>query len=169
LTTAASVVMAQSGALFVLAVFLQTTHHLSAAETGAWLLPIGVAVVIGAQAGGWLAGQVGATMVVRLGIAVDLGALAPILALFGLGAGLANSQLTNVILSDVPRDRAGSASGASTTNNAIAAALGVAIVATVLRAADATDAQPARSALLAAAAIAATGLLASLAIPRRSP
>jgi EmrB/QacA subfamily drug resistance transporter len=183
LTTAASVVMAQTGVLFVLAVFLQTTHDLSAAQTGAWLLPVGVTIVAGAQAGGWLAGRAGATLVVRLGIGVEfagiaataatlqpdmnLVALAPTLALFGLGAGLANSQLTNVILSEVPRERTGSASGAATTNNAVAAALGIAILGTILRAVDATGAAPARTALLAAAAIAAAGALTSLAIPRR--
>jgi EmrB/QacA subfamily drug resistance transporter len=182
LAAAAAVVMAQSGALFVLAVFLQTTRHLSAVQTGVWLLPVGLAVVVGAQVGGQLANGIGATIVVRLGIVVELTGvaataaalrpdislvtLAPTLAVFGLGAGLANSQLTNIILADVPGDRASSASGAATTNNAIAAALGIAIVATTLRAVPATGAGAARWALLAAAAIAAAGVLTSLAIPR---
>src|SRR5262249_3476207 len=43
LMTASTVVMAQAGTMFVLAVFLQTTHRLSAVTAGRWLLPVGIA------------------------------------------------------------------------------------------------------------------------------
>jgi MFS family permease len=95
-------------------------------------------------------------------------ALAMALALFGLGAGLASSQLTNVILSAVPRERAGSASGLATTTNSLGAALGVAILGSVLRIGVLTDAGSARWALLAAAALLVAGSAASFAIPTRS-
>ncbi len=52
LGTAATVVMAQAGTMFVLAVFLQATHRLSPVAAGRWLLPVGVAAFVGAQVGG---------------------------------------------------------------------------------------------------------------------
>jgi predicted MFS family arabinose efflux permease len=181
LITAATVVMAQAGTMFVLAVFLQATHHLTPVSAGRWLLPVGLAVLVGAQIGGRVAGTTGPTKVVRAGILVQLGgvltaaiilrpdtgwtALAVALALFGLGAGMASSQLTNVILSDVPRERAGSASGLATTNNSLGAGLGVAILGSVLRVGVLSDAGSARWALLTAAALLVVGSAASFAIP----
>ncbi len=44
--------------------------------------------------------------------------------MFGFGGGMASSQLTNVVLSEVPPERGGSASGVATTNDALGAALG---------------------------------------------
>jgi predicted MFS family arabinose efflux permease len=181
LVTAATVVMAQAGVMFILAVFLQATHHLTAVSAGRWLLPVGLAVLVGAQVGGRIAGTLGPMIVVRSGILVQLvgvatcatmlrpdtewAVLAAMLGLFGLGAGMASSQLTNVILSEVPRERAGSASGLATTNNSLGAALGVAILGSVLRDGLLTEAVSARSALLAGAALLVTGLAASFAIP----
>ena len=183
LITAGTVVMAQAGMMFVLAVFLQSTHHLAPVSAGRWLLPVGLAVLVGAQIGGRLAGTIGPTRVVRVGVLVQLCGvaaaaailhvdtgwveLAVVLGIFGLGAGLASSQLMNVTLSDVPRERAGSASGLSTTNNALGAALGVAIVGSVLRAGDLTSVGSSRWALLTAAALLVMGSAASFAIPTR--
>jgi EmrB/QacA subfamily drug resistance transporter len=184
LSTAAAVVMAQSGVLFVLAVYLQTTHRLSPADAGTWLLPVGIAVAVGAQGGGWIAGRAGPGLVVRLGIAVELvgvvaiarvidphatfAALAPMLVVFGIGAGLANSQLTNVILSEIPPTRAGSASGVATTNNSIAAAFGVALAGSILSSTFG-DLESARSALVASAVVLAAGVVTSFAVPSARP
>jgi hypothetical protein len=142
---------------------------------------VGLAVLMGAQLGGRGAAKVGPLIVVRAGILIQLGGLVacaailqtdigwlPLtgaLALFGLGAGMASSQLTNVILSETPRDQAGSASGVATTNNSVAAALGVTILGAVLRLGTLTDAGSARWALLAAVALLAAGSVASFAIP----
>ena len=185
LVTAAAVVMAQAGTMFVLAVFLQTTHRLTPVVAGRWLLPVGVAVLAGAQLGGRGAARLGPTIVVRTGILVQLtGVLAaaalvrtdiswaPLgaaLALFGLGAGMASSQLTNVILAEVPRERAGSAGGVATTNNSIAAALGVTVLGGVLRLGTFTSAGSARWALVTAAVLLAAGSFASFAIPTSRP
>jgi predicted MFS family arabinose efflux permease len=185
LITAVSVVMAQAGTMFVLAVFLQSTHRLEPITAGRWLLPVGLAVLVGAQLGGRGAAKAGPTIIVRAGILVQLAGvmtaaailrtdigwttLAGALTLFGLGAGMASSQLTNVILSEVPRERAGSASGIATTNNSLGAALGVAILGAVLRAGTFTDAGSAQWALLTAAALLAVGSAASFAIPISRP
>jgi MFS family permease len=178
LLTAATLVMAQAGTYFVLAVFLQTTHHLSAVGTGGWLLMGGLAVLAGAQIGGTAAGRIGPSRVVRVGVATagvgilllaltvtataSFAVVAASLTVFGIGGGLANSQLSNVILSEVPRERMGGASGVTVTNNAVGASLGIAVLGTILRA---TTENSARWALCGALAIVGIGVLASLAIP----
>src|SRR5437660_1784879 len=114
---------------------------------------------------GELAGALAAAAVVS----ADVGwvTVASALVLFGLGAGLASSQLTNIILSEVPRERAGSVSGIATITNALGAALGIAIIGSVLRAGVLADAVSARWVLLTAAGLLVAGLVASLAIPQK--
>jgi hypothetical protein len=51
---------------------------------------------------------------------------------FGLGVGFASSQLTNVVLSDVDRDKSGVASGANTTVRQLGGGLGAAIMGSFL-------------------------------------
>jgi MFS family permease len=61
-------------------------------------------------------------------------ALLPGSALFGIGVGFASSQLTNVILSDIEKDKAGVASGTNTTVRQVGAALGIAVIGSLLNA-----------------------------------
>ncbi len=140
--------MGQVAFLFVMSVVLQDGRHLSAVQTGLWLVPSGVFIVIGSQVGSWLTRRIGTTNVVRAGLVIEsagLGAIAiavspsltfwsllPGLALFGTGVGFAGSQLNNVILSDVPPERAGATSGANTTVRMIGAALGIATISALL-------------------------------------
>jgi hypothetical protein len=107
-----------------------------------------VFIVIGAQVGGKLINRVGTTTVVRLGLCayllglffilhvVGLGVtewtLLPGLAFYGIGIGFAGAQLTNVVLSDIPKDSSGVASGANTTVRQVGAALGVAVIGSLL-------------------------------------
>ncbi len=60
--------------------------------------------------------------------------LLPGLVCFGLGLGLATSQLTSVILSEIAKEHAGSASGATATTRQLGAALGIAVIGSVLSA-----------------------------------
>jgi EmrB/QacA subfamily drug resistance transporter len=140
--------MGQLGLIYVMAVFLQDGRHLSAVDNGLWLLPIGVMIVVGSQIGGRLVRQLGATKVARIGLSLEVLGLAvvalvispdvtfasllPGFVLFGCGIGFAVAQLTNVILSDVPAERAGAASGANSTVRQIGNALGIAVVGTLL-------------------------------------
>jgi EmrB/QacA subfamily drug resistance transporter len=140
--------MGQVSFLFVLSVVLQDGQHLSAVDTGLWLVPSGLFIVAGSQLGSWLTRRVGTTNVVRTGLLLEAFGLAavalalspdiqlwqllPGFALFGTGIGFAGSQLNNVILSDVPADRAGAASGANTTVRMIGSALGIATISTLL-------------------------------------
>jgi hypothetical protein len=142
--------MGQLGLLFVLPILLQDGEHLSAIESGLWVVPSGICIAIGAQAAGRLTRVVNTTFVVRVGLALEaLGLLAitfvvspdvtflrllPGLVCFGLGLGLATSQLTNVILSEIAKEHAGSASGATATTRQLGAALGIAVIGSVLSA-----------------------------------
>ncbi|MEY2463744.1 MAG: hypothetical protein QOH64_1882 [Acidimicrobiaceae bacterium] len=148
LLTTAVLAMGQLGFLFVLPVFLQNGKHLSAVDNGLWLLPSGLFIILGAQLGGRMTRRINTTLVVRYGLALEavglcaiaavitprltLLSLMPGFALFGIGLGFASSQLTNVILSDIPKDHAGAASGANTTVRQIGAALGIAIIGSLL-------------------------------------
>jgi MFS family permease len=140
--------MGQTAFLLVISVFLQDSRHLSALDTGLWLVPSGVFIVVGAQLGGRLTRRIGTTSVVRAGLALEaLGlaatavvitptvtfmALLPGFALFGVGIGFGGSQLTNVILSDIAPEKSGAASGANSTVRMIGSSLGVAIMSTLL-------------------------------------
>ena len=150
LLTGMVLAMGQLGLSFVLPVFLQNGKHLSAARNGLWLLPTGLFVIIGAQVGGRLIRRVGATVVVRIGLvlyavgvalvlrAIDLDltvwGLLPGLATYGAGIGFAGAQLTNVVLSEIPNESSGVASGANTTVRQVGMALGVAIIGSLLTA-----------------------------------
>ena len=140
--------MGQVAFLLITSVMLQDGRHLSALDTGLWLIPSGAAIVAGSQLGNWLTRRIGTTNVVRIGlfiVATGLAATAlaaspgvtflsllPAFILVGIGIGFAGSQLNNVILSDVPPQRSGAASGANTTTRMIGASLGISVISSLL-------------------------------------
>jgi EmrB/QacA subfamily drug resistance transporter len=140
--------MGQLGISFVLPVFLQNGRHISVWHNGLWVLPSGLFVIVGAQLGGRLIHRYGTIKVVRAGLMIyELGLLAmlraislhmtvwellPGLALYGMGIGFALAQLTNVVLSEIPADSSGVASGANTTVRQVGSALGVAVIGSLL-------------------------------------
>src|SRR3954447_12564331 len=148
LATLVVLAMGQTSFLLVISVLLQDGRHLSALDTGLWLVPSGVFIVIGAQVGARLTRRIGTTGVVRLGLFLEAAGLAvtaivigpnlsflavqPGFALFGIGIGFGGSQLTNVILSDVEPEKSGAASGANSTVRMIGSSLGVAIMSALL-------------------------------------
>jgi EmrB/QacA subfamily drug resistance transporter len=147
LSTTSVLAMGQMGMFFVLPVFLQDGKHLTAETNGFWMLPFGVCIVIGAQLGGYLTRLMGVARVVQLGLVLEFVGLVTVAAvvdpnmsfvdllvpygLFGFGIGFASSQLTNVILSDIPADKSGVASGINSTVRQVGAALGVAVIGSV--------------------------------------
>jgi len=147
LITSSVLAMGQMGMFFVLPVFLQDAKHLSAETNGFWMLPFGVFIIVGSQLGGYLTRYVGTARVVQLGLALEMVGLVTVAfaidpgmtfgdllapyALFGFGIGFASSQLTNVILSDIPADKAGVGSGTNSTVRQVGGALGVAVVGSV--------------------------------------
>ena len=150
LQTTMVLAMGQFGFLLVVPVLLQNGQHFTALRTGAYMVPMGALIALGAPLGARFTRIIGTTRVVRIGLVLEavglavvalmistnttLLALLPGSALFGIGVGFASSQLTNVILSDVDKDKAGVASGTNTTVRQVGAALGIAVIGSLLNA-----------------------------------
>jgi EmrB/QacA subfamily drug resistance transporter len=144
LSTQLILAMGQMSMLFVLPLFLQEGKQLTAEQNGFWLLPMGLSVIVGAQAGPHVARRIGTVRVIRLGLAIQasgllfvaatlhaettLPQLLPGLFLVGCGMGLSFPQLTNVILEHVPHSKTGVVSGANMTCRQIGMSLGVAVM-----------------------------------------
>ena len=147
LITTGVLAMGQLGMFFVLPIFLQDAKHLSAETNGLWMVPSGLFIILGAQLGGRLTRHVGVTRVVQLGLVLEIIGLVTVAfvinpsmtfgdlllgwSMFGLGIGFASSQLTNVILSDIPDDKSGVASGTNSTVRQVGGALGVAVIGSI--------------------------------------
>ena len=188
LLTTMVLAMGQFGLLFILPVLLQNGEHLTALRTGEWMLPQGILIALAAPLAGRLTRSVSITSIVRSGLAlesigliwvalaisphVSFFALLPGMIIFGLGVGLASSQLTNVILSDIKPEKTGVASGANTTVRQVGLALGIATFASFIDASTQSSRSPtaiangARPAMFFAAGIVAFGTLLSLLIPK---
>ncbi len=140
--------MGQLGLSFALALFLQEGKHLTALQNGLWVLPYGLSIIVGAPIAGRLTSRIGTVPVIRLGLVMQtasliymalmvspdltFGHLLPGLIGYGLGAGFSVTQLTNVILSDIPPPKSGVASGTNTTVRQVGSALGIAVIGTVV-------------------------------------
>src|SRR5205085_2825152 len=78
---------------------------------------------------------VGVALVLRsVDLDLTVWGLLPGLAFYGAGIGFAGAQLTNVVLSEIPNESSGVASGANTTVRQVGAALGVAVIGSLLTA-----------------------------------
>jgi len=148
LLTSMVLAMGQLGISFVLPVFLQDGKHLSAERNGLWMLPSGLFVIVGAQTASLLIRRYGTTIIVRVGLVmyaagivlilrvvnlnITVWSLLPGLALYGAGIGFAGAQLTNVVLSEIPSESSGVASGANTTMRQVGSALGVSVIGSLL-------------------------------------
>jgi EmrB/QacA subfamily drug resistance transporter len=147
LITTSVLAMGQLGVFFILPIYLQDAKHLSAETNGLWMVPAGMFIIVGSQLGGRLVRHVGVTRVVQLGLVLEVLGLVVIAfvvspsitfsdlllgwGLFGFGIGFASSQLTNVILTDIPAEKSGVASGTNSTVRQVGAALGVAVIGSV--------------------------------------
>ncbi|MET8293346.1 MFS transporter [Streptomyces sp. NPDC005180] len=135
-----------SGFMFAFAVALQQGLRMGPVEAGLALVPLAVAFFAASLAGPRLVGRYGSRVVTAGGIVqaagigllaatvwygwsgLGLAALAPGVALAGLGQGLQLPVLMRLMLSDVPADRAGVGSGVMVTTQQSSLALGVATV-----------------------------------------
>lgn len=142
------VALGEFGVLFALPLWAQNVGGRSAARTGVLLLPMAVAAFAAGGAAAALAARRGPLLVVRIGLVLEVGGIAglawvigpdtsgwrvaPMLAVYGFGVGLATAQLPGLVLRDVPEERSGQASGTETTAQQIGSALGVAVLGTVL-------------------------------------
>ncbi|MET8753128.1 MFS transporter [Streptomyces sp. NPDC004667] len=136
--------MGFSGFMFVVAVALQQGLRMGPVSAGLALVPMAVAFFAASLAGPKLVGRFGSRVVTAGGLLQGLGiglllltvradwpdvglaALAPAVAVAGLGQGLQLPVLMRMMLSDVPADRAGVGGGVMVTTQQSALALGVA-------------------------------------------
>ncbi len=140
--------LGEFGLLFALPLFLQAVVGYDAFETGLIFLSLAVGSFFAAPLSATLARRWGPRRAVTLGMALEAvgiffttffispetsGLLLAIpLFVYGVGVGLATAQLTSIVLSDIPPERSGLASGTNSTMRQVGSALGVAILGTVL-------------------------------------
>lgn len=152
------VALSEYGTFLSLAIYFQLAKGLGAFETGLKFLPFALVTMVAAPMGGIVSSRIGAKWVVTAGmfceaialfwvsrvLYVDLSdsALTVPLILYGLGIGLAIAQLSNLVLSDIPSEKAGQGSGATNTTRQLGASLGIAIIGAVLFTGFATAATP---------------------------
>ncbi len=135
------------GLPFVMSLYLQQVHRLSAFETGAAFLPmaligaaltpfsarlaerLGPRTVIGA---GFIAMAVGLALIAVVASAVPAWALALLMMMVGVAGPLIMPPITAVLLNGVPSHQAGTASGLFNTSRQIGGALAVAIFGALL-------------------------------------
>ncbi|GAA0608549.1 MFS transporter [Streptomyces crystallinus] len=140
-------ILGLSGLVFFLSQFLQLVQVRSPLEAGLIELPAAVGAVGAGLAAGYVARRasvrsavatglaaVGAALAACMAISADTGVVALGIALFvgGLGAGLAFTVTADVILSSVPKEQAGAASAVSETAYELGAALGIALLGSVV-------------------------------------
>jgi predicted MFS family arabinose efflux permease len=136
-----------SGFLFLNTLYLQEVRGLSALQAGLCTLPLAVMTLIFAPLSGRLVGSqgpripllaagasmcAGALMLVGLAPDTSLSWVLASYVVFGLGFGLVNAPITNTALSGMPRSQAGVAAAIASTSRQVGAALGVAVVGSVL-------------------------------------
>jgi MFS family permease len=142
------VALGEFGLLFALPLFLQAVLGYSAFETGLVFLSLAIGAFFAAPLAATFSRTYGPRWVVTAGMILEAVGifttsllisatvsgltLAIPLFVYGIGVGLATAQLTSIVLSDVPVERSGLASGANSTLRQVGSALGIAILGTVL-------------------------------------
>ncbi|KQM39184.1 MFS transporter [Microbacterium sp. Leaf203] len=145
---AAVVSLGEFGIILALPLWLQFVVGFDALQTGLLLLALAIGSFVASGVAGALSGKFAPVWIVRGGLLAEIigvagvaftigpdaawGPLVPFLFVYGLGVGLATAQLTGVVLADVPPSASGQASGTQSTSRQLGAALGVAILGTVL-------------------------------------
>ena len=140
--------LGEFGLLFALPLFLQGVIGYSAFETGLVFLALAMGAFVAAPTAARAAHRWGPRRAVTLGMALEaIGIVATSLLItpdvsgfvlavplfvYGIGVGFATAQLTSIVLSDIPAERSGLASGANSTMRQVGSALGIAILGTVL-------------------------------------
>lgn len=144
------VAIGEFGLLFALPLFVVNAIGATTLQAGLALAAMGLgAFVSGAQAR-HLAARFSAPTIVLIGLVLEtagvvalvvvlsasmsLWLLAGILIVYGIGLGLASAQLTGTVLADIPVEQSGQGSATQSTVRQLGAALGTAVIGTVLAA-----------------------------------
>lgn len=136
-----------AGFLFLNTLYLQDVRDLSALRAGLCTLPLALMTLIFAPLSGRLVGRrgpripllgagaamcVAALMLVPLDPHTSLGWLLASYVVFGIGFGLVNAPITNSAVSGMPLSQSGVAAAVASTSRQVGAALGVAVVGSIL-------------------------------------
>ncbi len=135
------------GFLFLNTLYLQDVRHLSALQAGLFLLPMAVVTSLLAPISGRVVGARGprlpllvagvamcaaGLLLVGLSRTTGYGWLVAIYSLFAVGFGTVNAPVTNTAVSGMPRSQAGVAAAIASTSRQVGAALGVAVIGSVI-------------------------------------
>jgi EmrB/QacA subfamily drug resistance transporter len=140
--------LGEFGIIAVLPLWLQFTLDYTALQAGATLVPIAVGSFVASGISFPLSNRVSPLALVRIGLILEVIGLAGIglvaaltdanwwfiavvLFFYGIGVGFATSQVTNVVLADVPAGDGGQSSGIQSTFRQLGSALGIAALTTV--------------------------------------
>ncbi len=145
---AAIVSLGEFGLIFALPLWLQNVIGYSAFQTGLVLLALAGGSFFASGLVPVVSHRFGAISAVRVGLLLEMLGLAglglflrptstgvvvaPLLAVHGIGVGFATSQLTGVVLADVPVQKSGQGSGTQSTSRQVGSAFGIAILGTIL-------------------------------------
>ena len=145
---AAIVSLGEFGLIFALPLWLQNVVGYSAFQTGLVLLGLAGGSFFASGLVPMVSHRFGPINAVRLGLLLEMLGLAglglflrptstwvvvtPLLAVYGIGVGFATSQLTGVVLADVPVQKSGQGSGTQSTSRQVGSAFGIAILGTIL-------------------------------------
>jgi MFS family permease len=148
LSTIVSQYLILAGTFFVIPLYLQLVLGKDALETGLKILPISVTMMLAATLGPRLATRTSPRRVVQIGLGflfvsiaglmatisptLSSVAFAASLAGFGVGIGLAISQLGNVVMSSVGESRSSEAGGVQGAAQNLGQSLGTALIGAVL-------------------------------------
>jgi EmrB/QacA subfamily drug resistance transporter len=146
--TVSIVSMGEFAVIFFLSLYFQVVRGLSAINSGITFLPLALSLFLTAPLAGLLSNRIGPKWIITLGMILEASAifslsqiitvsnpiyyLYPILAIYGVGIGLALGQLVSTVLGSVPWQKAGVASGTNNTVRQIGSAFGVAVIGAVL-------------------------------------
>ncbi|GAB3574441.1 DHA2 family efflux MFS transporter permease subunit [Leifsonia lichenia] len=140
--------LGEFGIIAVLPLWLQFTLDYSPLEAGATLVPIAIGSFVASGISFPLSEKVSPLALVRIGLILEVVGLAGlglvaaftdanwwfialVLFFYGIGVGFATSQVTNVVLADVPEGEGGQSSGIQSTFRQLGSALGIAALTTV--------------------------------------
>jgi EmrB/QacA subfamily drug resistance transporter len=136
-----------SGFLFLMTLYLQEVRGLSPLTAGTFLLPLAVITTVLAPLSGRIVGNRGprgpllvSGVMLTIGSVLLVGTTATepywrlllSIVVFGVGFALVNAPITNTAVSGMPRDQAGVAAAVASTSRQVGAALGVAVIGSVL-------------------------------------
>jgi EmrB/QacA subfamily drug resistance transporter len=135
------------GSTFYLAYFLQAVRGYTALAAGVALVAVAAAIMIASPLSARLSARFGPRIVTGSGLAIFGVSIAAyglatrtmpqwvievLMVGFGVGMGLVMTPATNSIMSAVPREKAGVGAGVNNTVRQVAAALGVAVLGSIL-------------------------------------